>query len=502
MGPPVAGVDGNWSCTSCQNVNFPTRLSCNRCQAPKPGGQVADPPPPSHYQEAPAQRRSGPPVAGVDGNWACPACQNVNFPTRSTCNRCQTPNPADGLPPAPAFNSKKASGAPIAGAEGNWQCEYCQNVNYPVRNACNRCQAPKPQAPQQRAQYQHPSAQKGAGPMRVAPPQRVPVPVPLPSQYHYPPSQPPAPGGGKGGKGGPPVAGVDGNWACPACQNVNFGVRDACNRCQTPKPYEDPHYSSTSTRPAGPPTAGENGNWACPLCQNVNFPERDKCNRCLLPRPAEQAPPGPPPQYYHAPAHRPGPPARSGGPPVPGVDGNWACPACQNVNFGVREACNRCQGPKPQEQAYHYPPPPQHHQQQGPRPGCFPSGAPMVGVAGNWACPGCGNVNYAVREACNRCQTPRPEDEEPGLSLSAAADAVYGAPPVAAGQKRGPPQVGVDGNWACPGCNNVNFGVRTECNRCQSPKPEDVATDEDQLNDYWSGESSAKRARVGETITL
>lgn len=29
-----------------------------------------------------------------------------------------------------------------------------------------------------------------------------------------------------------------------------------------------------------------------------------------------------------------------------------------------------------------------------------------------------------------------------------------------------------DGDWACPGCNNVNFARRDKCNRCGMPKPE------------------------------
>merc|ERR1719375_2303668 len=46
-----------------------------------------------------------------------------------------------------------------------------------------------------------------------------------------------APGqeGGKG-KGPKPEAGVDGNWACPACGSVNFANRGKCFRCQAPKP--------------------------------------------------------------------------------------------------------------------------------------------------------------------------------------------------------------------------------------------------------------------------
>lgn len=45
-----------------------------------------------------------------------------------------------------------------------------------------------------------------------------------------------------------------------------------------------------------------------------------------------------------------------------------------------------------------------------------------------------------------------------------------------AGQKRprgaGGPQPGIDGNWMCTGCKNVNLAFRTECNRCKKPKAE------------------------------
>jgi len=34
--------------------------------------------------------------------------------------------------------------------------------------------------------------------------------------------------------------------------------------------------------------------------------------------------------------------------------------------------------------------------------------APVAGENGNWACEACGNVNFATREVCNRCQAPKP----------------------------------------------------------------------------------------------
>lgn len=46
---------------------------------------------------------------------------------------------------------------------------------------------------------------------------------------------------------------------------------------------------------------------------------------------------------------------------------------------------------------------------------------------------------------------------------------------MATGNKRarpGPPKAGVDGNWACEKCQNVNLSFRVECNRCREPKPE------------------------------
>lgn len=35
-GIPIAGLEGNWQCPRCKNVNFATRFNCNRCAATKP----------------------------------------------------------------------------------------------------------------------------------------------------------------------------------------------------------------------------------------------------------------------------------------------------------------------------------------------------------------------------------------------------------------------------------------------------------------------------------
>jgi len=334
------------------------RAQCNRCQAPREEPRHVAAPPPQYYpafareaprhapapqphyavplREAPgqaSQRPSGAPIAGVDGNWECIHCGNVNFAVRAQCNRCQAPReeprhvaapppqyypaPRHGPAPQPHYPvplreaprqaSQRPSGAPIAGLDGNWECPECHNVNFASRDACNRCGAPRgdtfddfgPPPPQK---VQHPPAVHAQPPLASA---------------H---------------RGGAPTAGVDGNWECFHCGNVNFATRSHCNRCQAPRqapPQAPPQHSGGS---GGAPRAGVDGNWLCPECQNVNFPTRTVCNRCQAPKPVDHLP------------HR-----GKGGAPVAGVRGNWACLKCQNVNFGGRMECNRCQEPKPEE---------------------------------------------------------------------------------------------------------------------------------------------------------
>lgn len=94
-GPPP----GSWLCASCGNVNWPIRTTCNgkNCSrtrdevdggAPIPPMVIATPtmalpvPPPSHLSQLPAQLPCAP-----DGAWICHVCQNVNWPTRTHCNR-------------------------------------------------------------------------------------------------------------------------------------------------------------------------------------------------------------------------------------------------------------------------------------------------------------------------------------------------------------------------------------------------------------------------------
>eukprot|EP00343_Euplotes_focardii_P011418 CAMPEP_0205830888 /NCGR_PEP_ID=MMETSP0206-20130828/42425_1 /ASSEMBLY_ACC=CAM_ASM_000279 /TAXON_ID=36767 /ORGANISM="Euplotes focardii, Strain TN1" /LENGTH=224 /DNA_ID=CAMNT_0053134965 /DNA_START=20 /DNA_END=690 /DNA_ORIENTATION=- len=78
---------------------------------------------------AAAPQRSGPPQEGVDGNWRCLKCDNINYARREVCNRCgeapsrqgggynNYPPPARSFaPPPPAYGG--GPGGPGFGGPG------------------------------------------------------------------------------------------------------------------------------------------------------------------------------------------------------------------------------------------------------------------------------------------------------------------------------------------------------------------------------------------------
>lgn len=70
-----------------------------------------------------AENIRGPQLGGADGNWRCDSCQNINFFHRATCNRCSNPRKDE---------------------TGNWTCKDCGNLNFAHREKCNRCSAARP----------------------------------------------------------------------------------------------------------------------------------------------------------------------------------------------------------------------------------------------------------------------------------------------------------------------------------------------------------------------
>ncbi|CAE8716682.1 unnamed protein product, partial [Polarella glacialis] len=112
---PAAG-GSNWTCPSCNNDNFPLRMSCNRCKLPKMGGGMGG--------GMGMQAMTAASAAG-GSNWTCPSCNNVNFPLRSSCNRCKLPKMGGGMgmqamTAAPAVGGVSSSSAWNTSSPSTW----------------------------------------------------------------------------------------------------------------------------------------------------------------------------------------------------------------------------------------------------------------------------------------------------------------------------------------------------------------------------------------------
>lgn len=168
---------GSWTCGACNNVNWPMRTHCNRqnCKLPRiqvdatlasqmmnqmagmPGTVPGMPNVPGmhngiqdwqqNYASLMAPSASATtwamnprPQSNREvpaGSWHCPACGNINWPSRTHCNRkeCAQPRPAEAI---------IMSGQGSENPPGSWTCDSCQNVNWPLRQYCNNKNCRKP----------------------------------------------------------------------------------------------------------------------------------------------------------------------------------------------------------------------------------------------------------------------------------------------------------------------------------------------------------------------
>lgn len=82
--PPNSSA-ADWTCPACSNINFAKRISCNVCNMPKPYFEILKTP----------ISQLGPEGLFKDTDWQCFNCRNVNFQRRAFCNKCNEPKPEE-----------------------------------------------------------------------------------------------------------------------------------------------------------------------------------------------------------------------------------------------------------------------------------------------------------------------------------------------------------------------------------------------------------------------
>ena len=412
-----------WMCFSCGNPNAYHRAICMSCKTIKPGLEQQ--------------------VPGMD--WVCFNCDNVNRAYREECNKCTMKRET-------ATSQETANNRPNT----DWVCTSCGNSNYPHRFFCNKCKKSREEV------------------MSAA-----------------------------------IASSTKGDWKCFNCDNVNLGFREECNKCRIDK------EKGTDVRTAESRNMNQ---WKCTVCENINFSYRVYCNKCDLPKAqigqeipdsgVPQTAPAPPPPAEQPPAPITGYPnsvttqnpagimpqqsmssTQSSMPrkqytilydEVEDTSKNWKCYNCDNDNFPLRSACNKCTLPKAEAMA------PETQVER------------ILFEDKDWICPQCRNSNYHFRIHCNMCKGLRfRHKNNVGVGVSSLPQISYGytesslydysymsTPKTQAYKdvklfggepniKEGEPT----SSWICPKCRNVNWPKRKKCNNCGVAK--------DQVNPEW-----------------
>jgi hypothetical protein len=221
----------------------------------------------------------------------------------------------------------------------------------------------------------------------------------------------------------------EGDWDCPACGANNFAGRTSCFKCEETAPEEvlatASQYRSERREYREPrePREAQPGDWDCPACGANNFAGRTSCFKCRETAPEEVLATAsqyrPQQREYREPRE-----------PREAQPGDWDCPECGANNFARRTRCFKCGESAPEEvlaaRGYEdrdrgygrggerdYAPRERRDYGRGgdrdyaPRERREYVQREYVAREGDWTCQECGDVNYAFRTECRKCNAPK-----------------------------------------------------------------------------------------------
>lgn len=124
---------GSWVCLACKNVNYPARTSCNARGCGLPREEVDGGPP---------SASSGPQGGGAPVPTAMPRSSGYSgtaaAASATSGHNPWVPAPSSQPQPSGAGTGGSTPTAQPAAPEGSWVCPACQNVNWPTRTVCNK----------------------------------------------------------------------------------------------------------------------------------------------------------------------------------------------------------------------------------------------------------------------------------------------------------------------------------------------------------------------------
>ncbi|KAG0724458.1 Tyrosine--tRNA ligase, mitochondrial [Chionoecetes opilio] len=142
--------------------------------------------------------------------------------------------------------------------------------------------------------------------------------------------------------------------------------------------------------------------------------------------------------------------------------GDWDCPSCQFSNFASRTACFKCRTPKDGDSGNGD----SGFGSGGRRGGGGGGGGGMRNMLpGDWICPKCQFHNFSSRGMCYKCNSPRAEGGGGGGRGGDGGSRGGGG-----GDLNGPRSGMRAGDWECQQCHFHNFASRDQCFKCSSPK--------------------------------